>query len=80
MALVTSDYLKPISFLIVDDKNYMRRVIKNVLETLGAKVIEEATNGEEAVSMIRHRPPDVVLTEYWLSQMLVPAFRSRADE
>ena len=69
MALVTSDYLKPISFLIVDDKNYMRRVIKNVLETLGAKTIEEATGGEEAVSMIRHRPPDVVLTEYWLSQM-----------
>ncbi len=69
MALVTSDYLKPISFLIVDDKNYMRRVIKNVLETLGAKTIEEATHGEEAVAMIRHRPPDVVLTEYWLHHM-----------
>jgi len=39
---------KPISFLIVDDKAYMRRVVKNVLETLGAKHIEEAYDGSEA--------------------------------
>ena len=41
MVKPTSDYLKPISFLIVDDKSYMRRVIKNVLETLGARLLEE---------------------------------------
>ena len=69
MALVTTDYLKPISFLVVDDKSYMRRVIKNVLETLGAKMIEEANNGREALHMIRQWPPDVILTEYWLNPM-----------
>jgi len=69
MALVTTDYLKPISFLVVDDKPYMRRVIKNVLETLGAKMIEEANSGREAVNIIKQWPPDVVLTEYWLNPM-----------
>jgi CheY-like chemotaxis protein len=69
MALVTTDYLKPISFLVVDDKSYMRRVIKSVLETLGAKMIEEADNGRQAMNMIRQWPPDVVLTEYWLAPM-----------
>jgi two-component system, chemotaxis family, chemotaxis protein CheY len=69
MALVTTDYLKPISFLVVEDKQYMRRVIKSVLETLGAKMIEEATNGRDALSMVRQWPPDVILTEYWLAPM-----------
>lgn len=66
MALVTTDYLKPISFLIVEDKAYMRRVLKNVLETLGAKMIDEASNGKEALSLIRQVQPDVILTEYWM--------------
>jgi len=35
MALVTTDYSKPISFLVVDDRPYMRRVIKNVLRDAG---------------------------------------------
>ncbi|MSO98429.1 MAG: response regulator [Rhodospirillaceae bacterium] len=69
MALVTTDYLKPITFLVVDDKSYMRRVIKSVLETLGAKSIEEATSGREAMDTIRQWPPDIVLTEFWMTPM-----------
>ncbi len=49
MAVATSDYLKPISFLIVDDRAYMRRVIKGILETLGCKHIDEAHNDSEAL-------------------------------
>ena len=45
MASATSDYLKPISFLVADDRAYMRRVIKNILETLGCKRIDEAHHG-----------------------------------
>jgi DNA-binding response OmpR family regulator len=69
MVTATSDYLKPISFLIVDDKAYMRRVMKNVLETLGAKQIEEAYDGSEALAAIRNWPPDIVLTEWRLYPM-----------
>jgi len=69
MVTATSDYLKPISFLIVDDKAYMRRVIKNVLETLGAKQIEECHDGSEALASMRSWPPDIILTEWRLYPM-----------
>ena len=65
MASATSDYLKPISFLVADDRAYMRRVIKGILETLGCKRIDEAHHGGEALSIMKSWPPDIVITE-WL--------------
>jgi PleD family two-component response regulator len=69
MVTATSDYLKPISFLIVDDRAYIRRVIKGILETLGCKRIDEAHHGGEALSIMRSWPPDIVLTEALLQPM-----------
>ncbi|MEQ9449801.1 MAG: response regulator [Rhodospirillaceae bacterium] len=69
MVTATSDYLKPISFLVVDDRAYMRRVIKIILETLGCKRIDEARNGKEALSIIRSWAPDVIITEWILEPM-----------
>lgn len=69
MVTATSDYLKPISFLVVDDRAYMRRVIKNILETLGCKRIDEAHHGGEALSIMRSWAPDIVITEWLLHPM-----------
>ncbi len=69
MVQATSDYLKPISFLIVDDKSYMRHVMKGILETLGAKTIDEAEDGKSALMSMRSWPPDIVLTEFRLHPM-----------
>src|SRR3954468_20441019 len=69
MGTATSDYLKPISFMVVDDRAYMRRVIKNILETLGCKRIDEAHHGGEALSIMRSWAPDIVITEWILSPM-----------
>jgi two-component system, chemotaxis family, chemotaxis protein CheY len=69
MAAATSDYLKPISFLVVDDRSYMRRVIKGILETLGCKRIDEAHHGAEALQIMRSWAPDIVLTEWLLAPM-----------
>jgi PleD family two-component response regulator len=66
MVGATSDYLKPISFLVVDDRAYMRRVIKNVLITLGCKRIDEALHGGEALSIMRTVAPDIILSEWLL--------------
>ncbi len=65
----TSDYLKPISFLVVDDRAYMRRVIKGILETLGCKRIDEAKDGREALSVMKSWAPDIVITEWLLEPM-----------
>ncbi|MBX7199081.1 MAG: response regulator [Rhodospirillaceae bacterium] len=69
MAAATSDYLKPISFLVADDRAYMRRVIKNILETLGCKRIDEAHHGGEALSIMRSWAPDIVITEWLFGPM-----------
>lgn len=69
MASATSDYLKPISFLVVDDRAYMRRVVKGILETLGCKRIDEAHHGGEALGIMRSWAPDIVLTEWLLQPM-----------
>jgi two-component system chemotaxis response regulator CheY len=69
MALVTTDYLKPISFLIVDERAYMRRVIKGVLETLGGKAIDEAGDGRQAWNSLKSWAPDILLAERWLGGM-----------
>lgn len=69
MAAATSDYLKPISFLVVDDRAYMRRVIKGILETLGCKRIDEAHHGGEALGIMRSWAPDIVITEWLLQPM-----------
>ena len=58
----TSDYLKPITFLVIDNKAYMRRMMKNVLETLGAKRIEEARDGADGLAAVKGLEPDIVLT------------------
>lgn len=58
----TSDYLKPITFLVIDNKPYMRRMLKNVLETLGAKRVEEARDGGDGLAAVKNLEPDIVLT------------------
>jgi len=70
MVSATSDYLKPISFLVVDDHGYMRRIIKGILETLGCKRIDEARDGREALSIMKSWAPDIVITEWLLGPMI----------
>lgn len=69
MITATSDYLKPISFLVVDDRDYMRRVIKGILETLGCKRIDEAKDGSKALSVMKNWAPDIVISEWLLEPM-----------
>lgn len=47
------------TILVVDDSEFMRRVIRNILEAGGHKVIE-ARNSDEAVRVFREQGADVV--------------------
>ena len=46
--------------LIVDDIPYVRKTLKQILSARGFKVIGEAENGEEAISLYQETKPDVV--------------------
>lgn len=49
--------------LIVDDTNYVRRYLREMIEELGHKVIGEAKNGKEAVKMVEELSPDIVIMD-----------------
>jgi two-component system chemotaxis response regulator CheY len=82
MVQPSTDYLKPISFLVVDNKTYMRRLVKNVLEAFGAKRIEEAQDGGDALAAIQSLEPDIVITDWRMRPVngldLIKAVRAQA--
>jgi len=56
--------LKPTSILVVDDHTLVRAGIRALLEKLpDVEVIGEATDGREALRMIREQQPDLVLMD-----------------
>jgi two-component system chemotaxis response regulator CheY len=46
--------------LIVDDANFIRMIVKNILVPNGYEIAGEATNGDEAVRMYEKVKPDLV--------------------
>ncbi len=50
--------------LVVDDFPTMRRIIKNLLKQLGFQHITEAEDGAHALSVIREKPIDFVVTDW----------------
>ena len=66
--------------LVVDDVNVVTMAIRVVLERAGYTV-DEAGNGEEAMSVVALRPPDVAITDLWMPIMdgmvLIRALRER---
>ncbi len=49
--------------VIADDSRLMRAMIKRVLSSLGAEVVGEASNGEEAVKLIKEVKPDLAILD-----------------
>ncbi|MEW5950467.1 MAG: response regulator transcription factor [Elusimicrobia bacterium] len=61
---------KLVTVLIADDQTLFREGIKDLLEDeKGIKVIGEASNGPEAIEMVKRLKPDVVLMDIKLPQM-----------
>ncbi len=53
-----------IEVLIVDDNQYMRKVVRNLLVNLGVKNIHEAGDGIAGLEAIRMFAPDVVILDW----------------
>ena len=55
--------------LIADQNKEERKALRENLYKAGYRLIEEASNGEEAVSKIGHFHPDVAIIDAWLSKI-----------
>lgn len=70
--------------LVVDDFSTMRRIVRNLLVELGFTntLIQEADDGENALTMLRSQPFDLVVTDWNMPNMtgidLLRAIRAEA--
>jgi two-component system chemotaxis response regulator CheY len=55
--------------LIVDDYSRMLRIIRGLLRQLGYEEVEEATDGESALAMLRQKPFRLVISDWNMEPM-----------
>lgn len=67
--------------LLVDDSKTMRNIVKGVLGTLGVTAIEEAADGQDALSRVEAFNPDLILLDWNMPVMdgitFVRAYRGK---
>lgn len=67
--------------LLVDDSKTMRNIVKGVLATIGVTAIEEAGDGQDALSRVEAFNPDLILLDWNMPVMdgisFVRAYRGR---
>jgi len=59
-----ADRIQGLCVLIVDDNQYMRKMIRNLLVNCGIKDLYEASDGIAALDIIRTVGPDVVILDW----------------
>src|ERR1700748_3197525 len=60
---------KDLRVLIVDDYNTMLRILRNLLRQLDLNNLDEATNGEEALTLLKTTPFDLVISDWNMAPM-----------
>jgi DNA-binding NarL/FixJ family response regulator len=58
-----------IRVVVVDDHDLFRRGLRELLEEQGIRVVGEAADGEEAVKLVAHAMPDVVVMDLNMPRM-----------
>jgi two-component system chemotaxis response regulator CheY len=69
IALSKSDVeamIQDLSILIVDDNQYMRKIVRNLLVNIGVRKVYEASDGIAGLDAIRIVTPDVVIIDWEL--------------
>ena len=56
--------LKGLSVLVVEDYAEMRKILRDMVFSLGARRITEATTGAQAVAVLEAQPMDLVICDY----------------
>lgn len=74
---------KNLRFLVVDDFATMRRIVRNLLQDLGYKHIDEAEDGQDALNKLRTSNFDFVVSDWNMPNVdgleLLKTIRADAD-
>lgn len=60
---------KNLRFLVVDDFATMRRIVRNLLKDLGFNNVEEAEDGQDALTKLRESKFDFVISDWNMPNM-----------
>ncbi len=60
-----------ISFLIVDDQPFTRRIVRSILLGFGSREVYESASGVEAIELVRTAMPTIIITD-----LVMPTFNS----
>ncbi|MBT0720766.1 chemotaxis protein CheY [Tatumella sp. TA1] len=60
---------KSLNFLVVDDFTTMRRIVRNLLKELGFTNVEEAEDGQDALSKLQTGNIDFVISDWNMPNM-----------
>ena len=60
-------------FLLCDDNPHMRRILRTLLHSFGAREAYEAEDGATALEMYTHYAPDIVITDWAMPNTSGPA-------
>ena len=52
-----------ISFLIVDDQPFTRRLVRSMLHGFGSREVYESASGAEALELARSTMPNIIITD-----------------
>jgi two-component system chemotaxis response regulator CheY len=69
LALLRSNDLQPVRYLVVDDSVFARRSLAKMIESFGGQVAGEAGDGCTAVTEFERVRPDIVLMDIIMPQM-----------
>src|ERR1700694_1810868 len=58
--------IRSLGVLVVDDSQYMRKIVRNLLMTIGVRKVHEASDGIAGLDAIRTVVPDIVILDWEL--------------
>ena len=66
--------VRQLGVLLVDDNQYMRRVVRSLLLNIGVKSVVEAADGIAGIEAIRTDVPDIVILDWEMPLLNGPEF------
>ncbi|MFZ1110039.1 MAG: response regulator [Rhodomicrobium sp.] len=72
-----------LQILVVDDYSTMVRIVRKLLKQIGYENVDEASNGEQALKMIKEKPYGLIISDWNMEPMtgfeLLKNVRAGAD-